>query len=277
MQQDEENKLIDVGQDWQRRFGGIERVYGDGALPRFAQTVVAVVGLGGVGTWAAEALARTGFARIRLIDLDHIAPSNTNRQLHALDGNFGKSKIVAMQERIQAINPCAQSQLFDEFLDAENVDQLLEGCDAVIDCVDQVSAKAAIVAWARRHQAYVVVCGGAGGRTDPTRIQCDDLARSRGDALLSQVRQVLRKQYGFPAGQAKSSPRFGVTAVFSEEDMVQAPACDPLDAPPGSPLACGGFGSVVTVTATMGFIAAAKLINHVASLDEGQARISSQV
>jgi tRNA A37 threonylcarbamoyladenosine dehydratase len=271
---EKDSTLIDVEQDSQRRFGGVERLYGNQVLARFARTKVAVVGVGGVGSWVAEALVRTGFECIRLVDLDHIAPSNTNRQLHALNGNFGKSKVLAMRERMLAINPGASIDVIDDFLDPTNVDRILDACDAVIDCVDQVRAKAAMAAWARHHHRHIVVCGGAGGRTDPARIRSDDLARTRGDALLASVRNCLRREYGFPAGQTRESPRFGVIAVFSDEDMVRTPACD-TDPAPGSPLACGGFGSAVTVTATMGFLAAARLMDELQKIDGGQPGVVS--
>jgi tRNA A37 threonylcarbamoyladenosine dehydratase len=249
----------------ERRFGGVARLYGAAALHRFAAARVAVVGLGGVGSWAAEALARSAVARITLIDLDHISPSNTNRQLHALSGDFGMAKVQAMALRLGAIHPQAQVHAIEDFVTPQNAAQLLAGVDLVIDCIDQPSAKAAMVAHARSLGLPIVVCGGAGGRRDPLRIRCGDLARTEGDALLASVRQRLRKDYGFAGrGRAKHAPRFGVTAVYSDEPLQRAPVCAPDEAAPGSPLACGGYGSAVTVTAAMGLAAAACALDHLA-------------
>ncbi|HXY05756.1 MAG TPA: tRNA threonylcarbamoyladenosine dehydratase [Burkholderiaceae bacterium] len=246
-------------EDIERRFGAVARLYGPASLARFGAARIAVVGLGGVGTWAAEALARCGVGRLTLIDLDHIAPSNTNRQIHALEPNFGKAKVQAMADRIRAIHPAADLRTVEDFLTAENVAQCLQGIDLVIDCIDQVAAKAALIAYARNNGIAAVTCGGAGGRTDPARIRRDDLARTRGDRLLARLRHCLRRQYGYCGpGRGKQAPRFGIPAIFSDEPLTQPAAmCEPLDGPPGSPLACGGYGSSVTVTATMGLAAAA--------------------
>jgi len=245
----------------ERRFGGVARLYGEAGLARFARARVGVIGLGGVGTWAAEALARSGVGRLRLIDLDHVSESNTNRQIHALETEFGKAKVVAMAERIALINPQAQIEAIEEFVTAGNVPHLLDGLDIVIDCIDQVPAKAALVARARITGLPVVTCGGAGGRKDPLRIRRADLARTHGDPLLAALRQRLRQEYGFSPARGKVAPLFGVAAIFSDEQLqwphlaVPSPQADA--AVPGSPLACGGYGSAVTVTATMGFAAAA--------------------
>ncbi len=250
----------------QRRFGGVARLYGEAALARFAQARVGVVGLGGVGTWAAEALARTGVGHLRLIDLDHVAESNTNRQIHALETEFGKAKVVAMAERIRLIHPQARVETIEEFLTADNAAAQVAGLDVVIDCIDQVVAKAALVAHARAAGLAVVTCGGAGGRRDPLRIRQADLAHTHGDPLLAALRQRLRQEHGFPRPRGKVAPTFGVSAIFSEEPLVWPPALpadgDAAAARPGSPLACGGYGSAVTVTATMGFVAAARALER---------------
>ncbi len=243
----------------ERRFGGVARLYGAAALERFAGARVGVVGLGGVGTWAAEALARSGVAHLRLIDLDHVSESNTNRQIHALDGEFGRAKVLSMARRIEAIHPLARVEPVEDFVAPENVAVLLAGLDLVIDAVDQAAAKTAMAAWARIHGVALVVCGAAGGRRDPSRIRCEDLARTRGDALLARVRQRLRHEHGFaPAGASRQAPRFGIDAIYSDEAGSAMPAFAPDEAPPGSPLACAGYGSAVTVTATMGLAAAAR-------------------
>jgi len=250
----------------QRRFGGVARLYGEAALARFGAARVAVVGLGGVGTWAAEALARSGCARLTLIDLDHVAQSNTNRQIHALDPEFGKAKVIAMAGRITAINPLAQVRPVEEFVTPQNAASLLQELDLIIDCIDQVRAKAALIAHARLAGIDVITCGAAGGRRNPGRIQVEDLARTRGDALLSKVRQRLRRDHGFAAPGTRSRPaRMGVAAVYSDEPPMPLAVCAPQDAAPGSPLACGGYGSAVTVTATMGLAAAAWALERLAA------------
>jgi len=245
-----------------RRFGGVARLYGEASLVRFTQARVGVVGLGGVGTWAAEALARSGVRWLRLIDLDHVSESNTNRQIHALETEFGKAKVVAMAERIRLINPQARVDAIEEFVTAANAPSVLAGLDVVIDCIDQVPAKAALIAHGRVAGVHVVTCGGAGGRKDPLRIRQADLALTHGDPLLAALRQRLRQEYGFSRADGKVAAPFGVAAIFSDEHLTWPTAAPPSPdgdtaAVPGSPLACGGYGSAVTVTATMGFAAAA--------------------
>jgi tRNA A37 threonylcarbamoyladenosine dehydratase len=254
--------------DLARRFGGVARLYGQAALARFAASRVCIIGLGGVGTWAAEALARTGVGAFTLIDLDHVTESNTNRQIHALDPHYGMAKVQAMAERLVAIHPGVRVEAIEAFAAADNVAQLLAGAGLVIDCIDEVRAKAAIIAHARAHRIPVVTCGGAGGRKDPARIGRDDLSRTHGDPLLAKVRARLRREYGFAGpGKGTRPVRFGVDAIFSSEPttlpdaVAGSPASSTMSATavdaPGSPLACGGYGSAVTVTATMGMAAAA--------------------
>lgn len=244
--------------DRARRFGGVARLYGDAAVLRFASAHVAVIGIGGVGSWAAEALARSGIGTITLVDLDHIAESNTNRQIHALGDAYGMAKVEAMGARIRAINPAALVHLVDDFVTTDNAAALLaRGFDLVLDCIDQVQAKAALITHCRALHVPVVTCGAAGGRVDPTRIRTDDLARVQGDPLLAKLRYRLRREHGFPPESASGRVRkFGVTAVYSDEP-VRKPlaACAVTDAPQG--LSCAGYGSSVTVTAPMGFAAAA--------------------
>ncbi len=242
----------------ERRFGAVARLYGSQSMDRFGRVRVAVVGIGGVGTWAAEALARTGVAHLTLIDLDHVSESNTNRQIHALDDEYGRAKVQSMARRIAAIHPRAQVQAVEEFVDADNMDRLLTDIDVIVDCIDQASSKAAMAAHAHDRGIALVVCGAAGGRKDPARIRRDDLARAQGDALLANVRHRLRHDYGFAGrGSGKRAPRFGIDAIFSDEPVSRLARCQPGEVPPGSPLACGGLGSAVTVTATMGMVAAA--------------------
>ncbi len=246
--------------DLQRRFGGVARLYGGAAYERFTRAHVVVIGIGGVGSWAVEALARSGVGAITLIDLDQIAESNTNRQIHALGDAYGKAKVIAMAERITAINPACRVTTVEDFVAPENVAALLPAADAVIDCIDQVSAKAALIAHCRAHGMFVVTSGAAGGRTDPTRIRQDDLARAEGDPLLSKLRYRLRRRHGFPRERELRAPRFGVVAVFSDEP-VRRPA---EDCDPAARLACAGYGSTVAVTAPLGFAAAAAALQWLA-------------
>jgi tRNA A37 threonylcarbamoyladenosine dehydratase len=247
--------------DYQRRFGGIERLYGAGALARAAAAHVVVVGIGGVGSWAVEALARSGLGRLTLVDLDHVAESNVNRQIHALESTFGAAKVAAMKDRIAAINPDCAVIAVEEFIDEANVAALIPACDAVIDAIDQVPAKAALIAHCRRAGIRIVTTGGAGGRIDPTRVEVIDLSCTIHDALASKLRTRLRKDYGFTRDPKK---KFGVDCVFSAEQIRRpagADSCDgngDFDAAAG--LACAGYGSSVAVTASFGFAAAARAL-----------------
>lgn len=250
-----------------RRFVGVARLYGAAALDRHARSHAVVVGIGGVGSWAAEALARSGVGRLTLVDLDHVAESNLNRQIHALGQTIGQAKVLAMAARIADINPRCRVDPVEEFVAPDNLDALLPPADVVVDCIDQVNAKAALVAWCRRTRVPVVTCGAAGGRIDPTRIRRDDLARAAGDPLLAKLRYRLRRSFGFARDDARGrKPRFDVTAVFSDEP-VQPPRADCDAAAATHGLACSGYGSSVTVTAPLGFAAAAAALALLAAGD----------
>lgn len=254
--------------DLARRFAGVARLHGAGAYARFAAAHAVVVGIGGVGSWAAEALARSAVGAITLIDLDHIALSNTNRQVQALGDAYGQAKVLAMAARIAAINPGCRVRAVEAFVDADNVAQLLPPADVVLDCIDQVEAKAALLAWCVRQRIAVITCGAAGGRLDPTRIRSDDLARAAGDPLLAKLRYRLRRSHGFPRESARGRVRkFGIRAVFSDEPVrpPQVDACDPAEMPTHG-LACSGYGSSVTVTAPLGFAAAALALQALAAV-----------
>lgn len=253
----------DASPDHGRRFGGIGRLYGAQALQRFQNAHVCVVGIGGVGSWAAEALARSAIGRITLIDLDMIAESNVNRQIHALDDEFGKAKVAAMAERIRAINPACEVREIEDFVGPENLEATLGGgFDYVIDAIDHVRTKAAMIAWCRRRSTPLITAGGAGGQIDPTRILVDDLARTIQDPLLSKVRALLRKEFGFTRDPKK---KFGVPAVFSSEPLryPENPSCD--EPPTLAGLNCAGFGSSVCVTAPFGLFAAGEVLKYLAS------------
>ena len=246
--------------DYSRRFGGLKRLYGAAALARFEAAHVCVVGIGGVGSWAAEALARSAIGSITLIDLDMVAESNVNRQVHALGDNFGKAKVDAMAERILAINPGCRVRTIEDFVGADNLDQMFDkDFDYVIDAIDQVRTKAAMIAWCSIHGLPLITSGGAGGQIDPTRIEIADLARTIQDPLLSKVRSILRKEYGFTRDPRK---KFGIPAVFSSEPLryPENAACE--DVPSVSGLNCTGFGSVVSVTAAFGLFAAGEVLRH---------------
>ncbi len=247
--------------DFVRRFGGVARLYGDAGLQAFGVAHVIVIGIGGVGSWAAEALARNAVGRITLIDLDHIAESNVNRQLHALDGELGKAKVAAMAARIRAINPLCVVDQVEDFVTPENVETLLDrGADVVLDAIDDARAKIALAAWCRAHKQPLVMTGGAGGRLDPTRISVADLANTSGDRLLAKVRNQLRRDHGFPKSE---KGRFGIPCVYSDEPVHRPKSrhCDVEDTAITG-LNCAGYGSSVCVTAPFGMAAAALVLNH---------------
>ena len=257
-----------------RRFTSTARLLGLAAAKHLGRANVVVVGIGGVGSWAAEALARSGVGNLTLIDLDQIVESNINRQVHALESTLGAVKVDVMAQRIQQIAPLARITAIEAFIEPDNVATLLPRSAAVvIDAIDAVKAKAALVAWCVNHELPVVVCGAAGGRRDPLRLQCEDLARTSGDSLLSSLRLRLRRDYGFPPAAGASSHdlararRFGVPAIFSSERATgQMPASEGAGTG-GAPLACAGYGSIVTVTASMGMAAAARAIEMILAGD----------
>ena len=173
---------------WHQRFGGTARLYGQNALQRFADAHFCVIGIGGVGSWAAEALVRTGIGKITLIDMDDVCITNTNRQLHALQGNVGKAKTDVMAERLRAINPDCEVICIDDFITPENTAELMAaGFDYVIDAIDSVRPKAALIAWCRRNKIPLITTGGAGGQIDPTQIQVADLAKTIQDLSLIHI------------------------------------------------------------------------------------------
>jgi tRNA A37 threonylcarbamoyladenosine dehydratase len=261
---DPETLMSETSADLARRFGGIARLYGVDALQRFQHAHVTVVGIGGVGSWAAEALARSAIGRITLIDLDMIAESNVNRQVHALDGEFGTAKVGAMAHRIRAINPACEVREVEDFVTPENVEAIFgRASDYVIDAIDQVRTKAAMIAWSKRSATPFITAGGAGGQIDASRIQVADLALTIQDPLLSKVRSLLRKDYGFTREAKK---KFGIPAVFSSEPLRLSAASRRLPAARATltGLNCAGFGSSVCVTAVFGLLAAGEVLKHLA-------------
>ena len=257
--------------DIERRFGGLARLYGAAGAARIRQAHVVVVGIGGVGSWAAEALARSGVARLSLIDLDHIAESNINRQIHALGSTLGQAKAQAMKERIALINPQCDVRCIEEFVDADNwpavaqFDGQATSSLSVLDACDQVKAKTAMAAWAMEHQVNFITVGAAGGKRHAHKVDVDDLALVTHDPLLAQLRYRLRKEHG-----AARQGKMGLNCVFSRESVARpAVAADTADAAAqeeqtDSSLNCHGYGSVVSVTATFGICAAGWLLGKIA-------------
>jgi len=248
------------------RFAGIDRLYGVGAAARLAASQACVVGLGGVGSWAVEALARSGVGRLVLIDADDVCVSNTNRQLHALDGQYGRGKGEVLAERCRAINPAIEVEVIPDFLTPANLEAMLgRGHHVVLDACDSFRSKLGMIAWCRRRKLPVIVCGSAGGRTDATRVRVRDLSRTEQDALLALVRKHLRSGFHFPRNPDRY---FGVPAVYSLEN-VKYPQRDGsvcgvrprLAADESLKLDCGaGLGAATHVTGTFGFAMAGKAI-----------------
>ena len=243
-----------VEQDWDRRFGGVGRLYGMEGLNRLAQAQVMVVGVGGVGSWVVEALARSGVGRLTLVDMDHVCPSNVNRQLQALTPDFGRSKIAALAERVQQINPQAQVQLVDDFLTPDNAAALLQAPpDVLIDATDDLKAKRAMVLHARRERYPMITVGAAGGKTQPTLVRVDDLSQALQDPLLARLRSDLRRQHAYPR-----TGKMRVACVYSQEPRRLAEACTATS----GGLSCSGYGASMPVTAAFGLAAAAWALDH---------------
>lgn len=253
------------------RFGGIARLYGRAGLARFLAARVAVVGVGGVGSWAVEALARSGVGNLTLVDLDEICLTNVNRQLHAMDGQIGRQKTEAMAERARAIHPVAEVVVVPRFFTEQTAAEILDaGFDAVVDAIDTTRHKALLLAECRRHGIFTVTCGGAGGRRDPTRIRVADLAFSGKDALLHQLRRTLRQDHGFPKTPPGENVRpLGIEAVFSDEPQVFEQCDGSVSAERPETGAGGincstGLGTVTHVTAAFGMTAAGRVLEHLA-------------
>ena len=260
--------------DFERRFGGIARLYGEAALARFRATHVCVIGVGGVGSWIVEALARSAIGQLTLIDLDNVAESNINRQIQALSATIGQPKIDALAERIAQINPFCKVNLVEDFIDPANLDQMIggRGYDYVIDAIDSVRSKAALIAYCRDHAIPMLTIGSAGGQLDPTRIDVRDLSKTEQEPLLKMVRKRLRSQYGFPRSL---KTKFNVDAVFSMEPLTfpaTGDSCEIEEDTAGvSGLNCAGFGSSMVVTASFGLVAAAHLLRKLAAEASGTA------
>lgn len=268
--------------DFERRFGGIARLYGDAGLARFQRSHICVIGVGGVGSWVVEALARSAIGELTLIDLDNVAESNINRQLQALTATIGQAKISALAERIAQINPYCRVNQIEDFITPANVPQMLVPgrFDYVIDAIDDVKAKTALIAWCREHALPLVTIGSAGGQIDPGKIMIRDLAKTEQEPLLAKVRKRLRQQYRFPRGD---KVKFGIDAVFSMEALRFPDVCETGDGTTALPardadsvndaaspngvtgLNCAGFGSSMVVTASFGMMAAGLVLQKLAA------------
>jgi tRNA A37 threonylcarbamoyladenosine dehydratase len=264
--------------DFDRRFGGVARLYGAAGLETFKQSHVCIVGVGGVGSWVVEALARSAIGKLTLIDLDNVAESNVNRQIQATSDTLGKAKVTALAERIFQINPYCVVRQIEEFVEPDNLDAMIgeHHFDYVIDAIDSVKAKTALIAYCRQHNIPLITIGAAGGQTDPSKIEIRDLSRTEQEPLLALVRKRLRQNFGFPRG---TKSKFGIDAVFSMEALSApetAETCEITDTSNNgstagstagiSGLNCAGFGSSIVVTASFGLAAAAHVLRRLAKL-----------
>ena len=249
------------------RFGGIGRLYSKEGLERLRHAHVCVIGVGGVGSWAVEALARSGVGALTLVDMDDICVSNVNRQIHALDSEIHKPKVESMAARVHAINPACVVRAERAFFVQANAGKILDTrFDFVLDAIDAVREKALCVSLCRTLQIPVITSGGAGGRRDPTQVRVDDLSRATHDRLLVSLRKTLRADHGF----SRTEKKFGVECVFSPEPLVYAQSdgsvCDTKEAGSALRLDCrAGFGTATFVTGTFGFVAAARIVSRIAA------------
>jgi tRNA A37 threonylcarbamoyladenosine dehydratase len=252
---------------YSQRFGGLLRLYGQDGLDALHQASIAVIGIGGVGVWAAEALARSGINKITLIDLDDIAITNINRQLHAMTSSLEQSKVEIMRARILDINPDCEVTAIEDFVTPDNVgEHITQHFDVVIDAIDSVSAKVAIVVHCKRNKIKLISVGGAGGQIDPLQIRAGDLAKTIQDPLLAKVRSELRRNHGYSTNPKR---RFGVEAIYSVEQLRYPTANGDVSFAKNAAQGTGkmdcstGFGAYVGVTASFGMIAATRAIAHI--------------
>ena len=251
--------MTDLLQDdeYERRFAGVEKIYGDEAFRQYEHSHVMVIGIGGVGSWAVEALARTGIAELTLVDMDVIAASNINRQLPALSSTLGREKIEVMAERCLSINPRIRINVVDDYLTADNVKELLSNPpDVVLDCIDDVKAKLALMLHCRFNKIPLIVSGGAGGKIDPLKIRVADLSKTEQDPMLAKLRSQLRSK----GICKKPKDKFGITCVYSVDNpFSSAEVCA------SAGLRCGGYGSAVVVTSSFAMIAVSEVLKKLAS------------
>lgn len=257
--------------DYARRFAGTKKLYGEAAFAKFEQAHVFVAGIGGVGTWVVEGLARTGIGRFTLVDMDVLAESNINRQLPALTSTLGVEKAVVMAQRIQEINPNATVTVVDDFITPENAKTLLEQAkpSIILDCVDDVKAKIAMALYARftkaPHKVPIIMAGGAGGKIDPLRIKVADLKHTEQDPLLAKVRSKLRHECNINKAMKE---KFGISCVYSDEPPTVESSCNTA-----AGLHCGGYGSAVSITCTVGMVMVAACLKHLSKIPEQNAPV----
>ena len=244
--------------NYEQRFGGIGRLYTPEGLAKLRQSHVCVIGIGGVGSWAVEALARTGIGKITMIEMDDICVTNINRQIHAMTGTVAQLKTEAMKERVERINPECVVEIIDDFISPENIPEYLNrGYDYVLDAIDSVRTKAALIAYCKRNKIKLITTGGAGGQTDPSQIQIADLSKTIQDPLASRVRSLLRKEYNFSQNPKR---KFGIDCVFSTQPLIFPKMGEGCEV--SATMNCAnGFGAVTMVTATFGFFAVSRLVD----------------
>lgn len=243
--------------NYQQRFGGIARLYTEQGLARLRQAHICVIGIGGVGSWCVEALARSGVGKITLIDMDDICVTNINRQLPAMTGTIGQLKTEVMAERVKLINPECQTHIIDDFISPQNLTEYMDSSfDYVIDAIDSVKTKAALIAYCKRHKIKIISIGGAGGQTDPSQIQIADLSKTIQDPLMAKVRAQLRKEYGFSQNPKR---KFGVPCVFSTQPLI-FPQVEGQCETSATMNCANGFGAATMITATFAFFAVAKVV-----------------
>ena len=238
--------------EYDRRFAGVAKIYGEPAFQGYEQSHVMVIGIGGVGSWAVEALARTGIGELTLVDMDVVAASNINRQLPAMSTTLGHEKIEVMAERCRAINPRIKINLIDDYLTPENVKEILAGApDLILDCIDDVKAKFALMLHCRFNKIPLIVSGGAGGKLDPLKIRVADLSRTEQDPMLAKLRTQLRGK----GICKKPKEKFGITCVYSIDNPFSS-----ADVCPSAGLRCGGYGSAVVVTSSFAMVAVSEVL-----------------
>ncbi len=247
-----------------QRFGGIDRLYGGGVTELLAKQHVIVAGIGGVGTWAVEALARSGVGKLTLIDLDEVCETNINRQLHALENTIGESKIDLMADRIALINPDCEVELVHDFITPHNLEAVIDlKADLMLDAIDAAMVKAGLIAYCKRNKLPIITVGSAGGKSDPRLITSGDLSKTINDPLAAKVRGTLRNRFNFSRNLTR---RFGVECIYSTEQIAYPKPDGSVNGkkylPEGiTKMDCSaGFGASTMVTGTFGFIAASRAI-----------------
>lgn len=246
--------MTDLLQDdeYDRRFAGVAKIYGDDSFYHYENSHVMVIGIGGVGSWAVEALARTGIGEVTIVDMDVVAASNINRQLPAMTTTLGREKIEIMAERCRAINPRIKVNLIDDYLSPENVKEILAGNpDIILDCIDDVKAKFALMLHCRFNKIPLIVSGGAGGKLDPLKIRVADLSKTEQDPMLAKLRTQLRAK----GICKKPKEKFGITCVYSIDNPFSS-----ADVCPSAGLRCGGYGSAVVVTSSFAMVAVSEVL-----------------